>query len=163
TRSAARVTASRLETTAKPRYLFHWANEAPRRRRITPPACRSFSSADGACTWLAVFASIGCWSSAACSTAAPRRTPPLPPAAVWRASRRTATAALAAGRVTADDVVVAKPSEEISADAILRAEPAHPYVSRGGVKLAAALDHFRFDPMFDPRGRVCLDVGASTG
>ena len=42
-------------------------------------------------------------------------------------------------------------------------EPAHPYVSRGGVKLAAALDHFRFDPMFDPRGRVCLDVGASTG
>ena len=36
---------------------------------------------------------------------------------------------------------------------------AHPYVSRGGVKLAAALDHFGFDP----RGRVCLDVGASTG
>ncbi len=41
----------------------------------------------------------------------------------------------------------------------LRATPAHPYVSRGGVKLAAALDHFGFDP----RGRVCLDVGASTG
>ena len=37
--------------------------------------------------------------------------------------------------------------------------PAHPYVSRGGVKLAAALDHFGFDP----QGRVCLDVGASTG
>ena len=37
--------------------------------------------------------------------------------------------------------------------------PAHPYVSRGGVKLAAALDHFGFDP----KGRVCLDVGASTG
>jgi 23S rRNA (cytidine1920-2'-O)/16S rRNA (cytidine1409-2'-O)-methyltransferase len=36
-------------------------------------------------------------------------------------------------------------------------------VSRGGVKLAAALDHFRCDPLFDPRGRVCLDVGASTG
>src|SRR5262249_3820838 len=60
-------------------------------------------------------------------------------------------------------VVVAKSSEEISADAVLRAEPAHPYVSRGGVKLAAALDHFRSDPKFDPRGRVCLDVGASTG
>ena len=42
---------------------------------------------------------------------------------------------------------------------MLRATPAHPYVSRGGVKLAAALDHFGFDP----RGRVCLDVGASTG
>ena len=41
----------------------------------------------------------------------------------------------------------------------LSATPAHPYVSRGGVKLAAALDHFGFDP----QGRVCLDVGASTG
>jgi 23S rRNA (cytidine1920-2'-O)/16S rRNA (cytidine1409-2'-O)-methyltransferase len=39
----------------------------------------------------------------------------------------------------------------------------HPYVSRGGLKLAAALDHFRSNPIFDPRGRVCLDVGASTG
>src|SRR5262247_2571336 len=53
-------------------------------------------------------------------------------------SRAKAQTAIAAGRVTADDVVVAKPSEEISADAILRAEPVHPYVSRGGVKLAAA-------------------------
>jgi 23S rRNA (cytidine1920-2'-O)/16S rRNA (cytidine1409-2'-O)-methyltransferase len=78
-------------------------------------------------------------------------------------SRAKAQTAIAAGRVTADDVVVATPSEQISTDAILRAEPAHPYVSRGGVKLAAALDHFRFDPRFDPCGRVCLDVGASTG
>src|SRR5262250_3584772 len=74
-------------------------------------------------------------------------------------SRAKAQTAIAAGRVTADDVVVAKPSEEISTDAVLRAESAHPWVSRGGVKLAAALDHFRFDPS----GRVCLDVGASTG
>src|SRR5712692_7591346 len=78
-------------------------------------------------------------------------------------SRAQAQSAIAAGRVTADEVVVAKPSQEISADAVLSAEPAHPYVSRGGVKLAAALDHFRFDPSFDPCGRVCLDVGASTG
>ena len=42
---------------------------------------------------------------------------------------------------------------------MLRAEPAHPCVSRGGVKLAAALDAFKIDP----NGRVCLDVGASTG
>jgi 23S rRNA (cytidine1920-2'-O)/16S rRNA (cytidine1409-2'-O)-methyltransferase len=35
----------------------------------------------------------------------------------------------------------------------------HPWVSRGGVKLASALDHFRFDPT----NRVCLDIGASTG
>ena len=37
--------------------------------------------------------------------------------------------------------------------------PTHPYVSRGGVKLAAALDAFALDPA----GSVCLDVGASTG
>lgn len=74
-----------------------------------------------------------------------------------------AKAAIAAGRVTANEIAVAKPSEEISVDAVLHAKPAHPYVSRGGVKLAAALDHFRFDPGFDPSCRVCLDVGASTG
>jgi 23S rRNA (cytidine1920-2'-O)/16S rRNA (cytidine1409-2'-O)-methyltransferase len=56
-------------------------------------------------------------------------------------------------------LAVRKPSEEIAADAVLRAEAAHPWVSRGGVKLAAALDAFRIDP----EGRVCLDVGASTG
>jgi 23S rRNA (cytidine1920-2'-O)/16S rRNA (cytidine1409-2'-O)-methyltransferase len=78
-------------------------------------------------------------------------------------SRAKAQAAIAAGRVSADELPVHRPSEEISADAVLRAEPAHPYVSRGGSKLAAALDHFRSNPIFDPRGRVCLDVGASTG
>jgi len=75
------------------------------------------------------------------------------------ASRARAQAAIAAGRVTANAVTVTRASDEVSADAMLCAEPAHPYVSRGGVKLAAALDHFGFDP----RGRVCLDVGASTG
>jgi 23S rRNA (cytidine1920-2'-O)/16S rRNA (cytidine1409-2'-O)-methyltransferase len=78
-------------------------------------------------------------------------------------SRAKAQAAIAAGRVSADELPVHRPSEEISADAVLRAEPAHPYVSRGGSKLAAVLDHFRSNPIFDPRGRVCLDVGASTG
>jgi 23S rRNA (cytidine1920-2'-O)/16S rRNA (cytidine1409-2'-O)-methyltransferase len=74
-------------------------------------------------------------------------------------SRARAQAAIVAGRVTADAVVVKRPSQEVSSDAVLRAEPAHPWVSRGGLKLAAALDHFRFDPT----DRVCLDVGASTG
>jgi 23S rRNA (cytidine1920-2'-O)/16S rRNA (cytidine1409-2'-O)-methyltransferase len=74
-------------------------------------------------------------------------------------SRAKAQAAIAAGLVTADDLPVTKAAAEIAVDAVLCAEPAHPYVSRGGVKLAAALDHFRFDP----RSRVCLDVGASTG
>ena len=74
-------------------------------------------------------------------------------------SRAKAQAAIAAGLVTADGAPVDKPSDEIAIDAALRATPAHPWVSRGGVKLAAALDHFGFDPA----GRVCLDVGASTG
>src|SRR5262245_35078824 len=82
-------------------------------------------------------------------------------------SRAKAQAAIAAGQVTADGTIVAKPSDEVAIDAALLAEPAHPWVSRGGVKLAAALDHFAGDPAsgrsFDPSGRVCLDVGASTG
>jgi hypothetical protein len=55
-------------------------------------------------------------------------------------SRAKAQAAIAAGRVTANEVTVAKPSDEVSTDAVLRAEPAHPWVSRGGVKLAGALE-----------------------
>jgi 23S rRNA (cytidine1920-2'-O)/16S rRNA (cytidine1409-2'-O)-methyltransferase len=74
-------------------------------------------------------------------------------------SRAKAQAAIAAGLVSANDVTVRKPSEEIPIDAMLRASAAHPYVSRGGLKLAAALDHFGFDP----EAKVCLDVGASTG
>jgi 23S rRNA (cytidine1920-2'-O)/16S rRNA (cytidine1409-2'-O)-methyltransferase len=74
-------------------------------------------------------------------------------------SRTKAQAAIAAGLVTADEMPVRKASDEIALAAVLHAQPAHPWVSRGGVKLAAALDQFRFDPA----GRVCLDVGASTG
>jgi len=74
-------------------------------------------------------------------------------------SRAKAQAAIEAGLVTADERTVLKPSEQISTDAKLQASSAHPYVSRGGVKLEAALDHFRFDP----KNRICLDVGASTG
>ena len=74
-------------------------------------------------------------------------------------SRARAQAAIAAGRVTADGVVLRKPSDTVAPDAALEASPEHPWVSRGGLKLAAALDHFGFDPA----GRICLDVGASTG
>jgi 23S rRNA (cytidine1920-2'-O)/16S rRNA (cytidine1409-2'-O)-methyltransferase len=74
-------------------------------------------------------------------------------------SRAKAQAAIAAGLVTADAAPVRKPSDEIAVDAALRAEPAFAWVSRGGVKLAAALDHFGIDVA----GRICLDVGASTG
>jgi 23S rRNA (cytidine1920-2'-O)/16S rRNA (cytidine1409-2'-O)-methyltransferase len=74
-------------------------------------------------------------------------------------SRAKAQAAITAGLVRANDAPVRKASEEIAVDAALQATPAHPYVSRGGVKLVAALERFGFDP----KGCVCLDVGASTG
>lgn len=74
-------------------------------------------------------------------------------------SRTKAQQAIAAGMVVADGLAMTKPAEEVSADADIQAAPAHPWVSRGGVKLAAALDHFGIDSA----GRICLDVGASTG
>lgn len=74
-------------------------------------------------------------------------------------SRARAQAAIAAGLVRADGAPVRKASEAIAAEALISAEAEHPYVSRGGVKLAAALEHFGLDPS----GHVCLDVGASTG
>lgn len=74
-------------------------------------------------------------------------------------SRALAQAAIAAGLVTADGISVRKASEQVSANAIVVAQRPHPYVSRGGIKLVAALDHYQIDVT----GRVCLDVGASTG
>jgi 23S rRNA (cytidine1920-2'-O)/16S rRNA (cytidine1409-2'-O)-methyltransferase len=74
-------------------------------------------------------------------------------------SRAKAQAAITAGTVTADGLPVRKASDAVAVAAELVAAAAHPWVSRGGVKLAAALDHFGFDPA----GHVCLDVGASTG
>ena len=74
-------------------------------------------------------------------------------------SRARAQAAIAAGLVSVGGVALKKASEEVAGDAPIEAEAAHPWASRGGVKLAAALDAFGFDP----KGLVCLDVGASTG
>lgn len=74
-------------------------------------------------------------------------------------SRAKARAAIEAGGVTADGVLVAKPADLLNENAVLEMTAPHPWVSRGGVKLAAALDAFGVDPA----GRVCLDVGASTG
>jgi 23S rRNA (cytidine1920-2'-O)/16S rRNA (cytidine1409-2'-O)-methyltransferase len=74
-------------------------------------------------------------------------------------SRARARAAIEAGLVVANDKPIVKPSEVIAADAVLQAGPAHPYVSRGGVKLAAALERYPIDV----EDHVCLDVGASTG
>jgi 23S rRNA (cytidine1920-2'-O)/16S rRNA (cytidine1409-2'-O)-methyltransferase len=74
-------------------------------------------------------------------------------------SRAAAQAAIAAGLVIADGKVIAKPSETLSRDAAVQSEAAHPYVSRGGLKLARALEVFGIDPA----GLTCLDLGASTG
>lgn len=74
-------------------------------------------------------------------------------------SRARAQAAIAAGLVTANGVAIRKASEMVFPDAVLTAQAPHPYVSRGGLKLVGAIDAFGFDPA----GRACLDVGASTG
>jgi 23S rRNA (cytidine1920-2'-O)/16S rRNA (cytidine1409-2'-O)-methyltransferase len=74
-------------------------------------------------------------------------------------SSAKAQAAIEAGHVRADGKTIAKPSETIPLDAEIEAEPAHPWVSRGGVKLAAALEHYPIDV----EDHVCVDVGASTG
>lgn len=80
------------------------------------------------------------------------------------APSRTRAAALAmAGCVLVDDRPVSKPGTKVPVDAQIRLRGRdHDYVSRGGVKLAGALDAFRADGL-DPRGRIVLDVGASTG
>src|SRR5665213_3988920 len=74
-------------------------------------------------------------------------------------SRARAQAAIEAGLVTANGKPVAKASETIPANAVLQAQPAHPFVSRGGVKLSGALERYPLDI----EDHVCLDVGASTG
>ncbi|MDB5504411.1 MAG: hypothetical protein JWR89_4313 [Tardiphaga sp.] len=74
-------------------------------------------------------------------------------------SRARAQAAIEAGLVIADDKRVAKASESIPEDAVIQAEPAHPFVSRGGVKLSGALERYPIEI----EDHVCLDVGASTG
>ncbi len=75
-------------------------------------------------------------------------------------SREKARRAVMAGVVEVDGRRVDKPGSAVAERAEIHvAEPAEPFVSRGGRKLSAALDHFGLDPA----GWVCLDVGASTG
>ena len=75
-------------------------------------------------------------------------------------SRAKAQALILAGLVSAGGRRIDKPGTALAEDTELAlAGRDHPWVSRGGVKLAAALDHFALDP----GGRVALDIGASTG
>jgi 23S rRNA (cytidine1920-2'-O)/16S rRNA (cytidine1409-2'-O)-methyltransferase len=76
------------------------------------------------------------------------------------ASRERARALILAGQVAVDGEVVSKAGTPIRGDAaVALRQPDHPYVGRGGVKLAHALEVFKVDP----RGRRALDIGASTG
>jgi 23S rRNA (cytidine1920-2'-O)/16S rRNA (cytidine1409-2'-O)-methyltransferase len=74
-------------------------------------------------------------------------------------SREKAQALIMAGEVLVDGHKAAKPGQPVAAEAALEVLARPPYVSRGGFKLAAALRHWNIDAA----GRVCLDVGASTG
>jgi 23S rRNA (cytidine1920-2'-O)/16S rRNA (cytidine1409-2'-O)-methyltransferase len=75
-------------------------------------------------------------------------------------SRTRAQALIMAGVVFSGEARVAKPGDAVRDDAPLAVRGQdHPWVSRGGLKLAHGLDAFGFDPS----GRICLDIGASTG
>jgi len=77
----------------------------------------------------------------------------------YAASRAEAQAAIHAGNVWVDGTLVGRSSQLIVADAVVIYEKSHPYVSRGALKLVAALERFGLSPS----GLTCIDVGASTG
>lgn len=75
-------------------------------------------------------------------------------------SRARAQALVLAGKVLVDGAPVTKAGTSVAEDAVIELMvPDHPYVSRGALKLRAALDAFAISP----EGLDCLDVGASTG
>ncbi len=75
-------------------------------------------------------------------------------------SRTRAQALILAGKVFSGDRRIAKAGDSLGPDTPLTVRGQdHPWVSRGGVKLEHGLRHFGLDPT----GRICLDVGASTG
>ncbi len=74
-------------------------------------------------------------------------------------SREKARALILAGQVLVDGHKSDKPGHSFAHDCRVEVLERMPYVSRGGIKLAAALDRFAIDVT----GRICLDVGSSTG
>ena len=74
-------------------------------------------------------------------------------------SRSRAQRIIESGRVKVDGHVISRPGHPIDSEAEIEILSFEPYVSRGGEKLEAALEQFRVDP----KCKVCLDVGASTG
>jgi 23S rRNA (cytidine1920-2'-O)/16S rRNA (cytidine1409-2'-O)-methyltransferase len=75
------------------------------------------------------------------------------------ASREKAQALIMAGEVLVDGRKAEKPGQPVAVECRLEVLARPPFVSRGGLKLVAALDHFAIEVT----GRVCLDIGASTG
>ncbi len=74
-------------------------------------------------------------------------------------SRSKAQALILAGSVLVNEQKVDKSGQMVAADAAVRLLDQLQYVSRGGLKLEAALDHWRIDPT----GWTCMDIGSSTG
>jgi 23S rRNA (cytidine1920-2'-O)/16S rRNA (cytidine1409-2'-O)-methyltransferase len=74
-------------------------------------------------------------------------------------SRERAQALIIAGKVRVAGETVRKPDRSVADDAPISVESDPGYASRGALKLGPALDHFGVDPA----GRVCADIGASTG
>ncbi len=74
-------------------------------------------------------------------------------------SRSQAQRMIAAGRVKVDGRILTRPGHPIDSEAEIEILSFEQYVSQGGDKLDAALEQFRIDP----KGLVCLDIGASTG
>lgn len=75
-------------------------------------------------------------------------------------SRARAQALVMAGLVFSGDSKIAKPGQQLADDAPLEVRGRdHPWVSRGGIKLAHAIAHFGLDPA----GAVAMDIGSSTG
>ncbi|MBS1790883.1 MAG: TlyA family RNA methyltransferase [Acidobacteria bacterium] len=74
-------------------------------------------------------------------------------------TRAKAQALILAGQVFSDGQRLEKAGQLVAMEAPLSVKEPMPFVSRGGLKLAAALDHFGVDAT----GKVCLDIGASTG
>jgi 23S rRNA (cytidine1920-2'-O)/16S rRNA (cytidine1409-2'-O)-methyltransferase len=74
-------------------------------------------------------------------------------------SREKAQALIMAGEVLLNGQKASKPGQSVDTDAALEVLARPPYVSRGGLKLAGALKHFAIDVT----GKVCLDIGSSTG
>jgi 23S rRNA (cytidine1920-2'-O)/16S rRNA (cytidine1409-2'-O)-methyltransferase len=77
----------------------------------------------------------------------------------WAESRERAQALILAGEVMLGTRVMEKPGQLVDEHAAVTVRAPLKYVSRGGLKLEAALDAFGVDP----RGKICADIGASTG